>query len=101
MLSLAVQFCPGDGERTSTALLASGVGFAPSAGCEVLLQQNHLRAQWDTKTLGQKDLKGHCGHLAQQVRTPLDQKSEAWVSAVALPLGSPTHLAVWPWENPA
>lgn len=37
------------GEKTSTPPWVWDVGFAPSAGDEVLLQQNHLRVQWDIK----------------------------------------------------
>ena len=37
------------GEKSATPPWAWDVGFAPSAGEEVPLQQNHLRVQWDIR----------------------------------------------------
>lgn len=50
------------GQRTSTTPWALNAGFAPSAGCEALLQQHHLGDNpVGYRALGQKEVKGPGG----------------------------------------
>ena len=84
----AFSFVKMTSEKTSTPPRVWDVGFAPSGGDEVLLQQNHLPVQWAIQKHWPEGPGRSWGSLTSRLRKAL--KHEACVLAVALP------LAVWP-----